>query len=227
MNKLITTLLLMCAGICASAQLNTSRIMSIGRNALYFEDYVLSMQYFNQVINVKPYLAEPYYYRAIAKYSLDDMTGAEADCSIALNINPFMINAYNLRGIARLRQKRYADALADFGAGLKYEPDNLNLLLNSGIANINLRHYDDAIADYRHALRFDSRNSTAIVNIGIALISKGDTAQAIRQFDKAIGFNSYAIDAYAYRGSTTRPWPTLTGWWSCGPTTPPSASTAR
>lgn len=200
MNKLITTLLLMCAGICASAQLNTSRIMSIGRNALYFEDYVLSMQYFNQVINVKPYLAEPYYYRAIAKYSLDDMTGAEADCSIALNINPFMINAYNLRGIARLRQKRYADALADFGAGLKYEPDNLNLLLNSGIANINLRNYDDAIADYRHALRFDSRNSTAIVNIGIALISKGDTAQAIRQFDKAIGFNSYAIDAYAYRG---------------------------
>jgi hypothetical protein len=29
------------------AQLNTDRITSIGRNALYFEDYVLSIQYFN------------------------------------------------------------------------------------------------------------------------------------------------------------------------------------
>ena len=40
------------------AQLNTDRITSIGRNALYFEDYVLSIQYFNQVIKLKPYLAK-------------------------------------------------------------------------------------------------------------------------------------------------------------------------
>ena len=41
--------------------------MNIGRNALYFEDYILSMQYFNQVIKVKPYMAEPYFYRGVAK----------------------------------------------------------------------------------------------------------------------------------------------------------------
>ena len=52
------------------AQLNTDRITAIGRNALYFEDYVLSIQYFNQVIRLKPYLAEPYFYRAIAKIQL-------------------------------------------------------------------------------------------------------------------------------------------------------------
>lgn len=33
------------------AQINTERVMTIARNALYFEDYVLSIQYFNQVIN--------------------------------------------------------------------------------------------------------------------------------------------------------------------------------
>ena len=33
----------------AVAQINTDRMMDIGRNALYFEDYVLSIQYFNQV----------------------------------------------------------------------------------------------------------------------------------------------------------------------------------
>ncbi len=54
------------------AQLNTERVMNIGRNALYFEDYILSIQYFNQVIKVKPYMAEPYFYRAAAKLSLED-----------------------------------------------------------------------------------------------------------------------------------------------------------
>ncbi|MDE7144952.1 MAG: hypothetical protein K2O30_02220, partial [Duncaniella sp.] len=42
------------------AQINTDQVMRIGMNNLYFEDYVLSIQYFNQVINVKPYLAQPY-----------------------------------------------------------------------------------------------------------------------------------------------------------------------
>ena len=49
------------------AQINTERVMTIARNALYFEDYVLSIQYFNQVINAKPYLYEPYFFRALAK----------------------------------------------------------------------------------------------------------------------------------------------------------------
>ena len=49
------------------AQFNTDRLTAIGRNALYFDDYVVSMQYFNQVIKLKPYLYEPYLLRAIAK----------------------------------------------------------------------------------------------------------------------------------------------------------------
>ena len=35
-------------------QIDTDRVMTVGRNALYFEDYVLSIQYFNQVINANP-----------------------------------------------------------------------------------------------------------------------------------------------------------------------------
>ena len=71
------------------AQLNTDRITAIGRNALYFEDYVLSIQYFNQVIRLKPYLSEPYFYRAIAKIQLEDYQGALNDCNAAIERNPF------------------------------------------------------------------------------------------------------------------------------------------
>ena len=97
-NKLLAlTILSLVALFSASqtthAQVNTNRMMQVGRNALYFEDYVLSIQYFNRVIIVKPYLADPYYYRAIAKFYLDDLTGCEADCNVAIDINPFLIGA--------------------------------------------------------------------------------------------------------------------------------------
>ena len=50
----------------SSAQINTDQVIRIGQNALYFEDYMLSIQYFNQAIQAKPYLAQPYFLRAIA-----------------------------------------------------------------------------------------------------------------------------------------------------------------
>ena len=83
MRKILLTLILL-GGYFFSAisQINTDRILNVGRNALYFEDYVLSIQYFNQVIKVKPYLAEPYFYRAIAKISIEDFQGALEDATL-------------------------------------------------------------------------------------------------------------------------------------------------
>jgi len=49
------------------AQFNTDRLLMIGRSALYYEDYVLSIQYFNQAISSKPYLYEPWFFRGVAK----------------------------------------------------------------------------------------------------------------------------------------------------------------
>ena len=56
--NLFLILSLSAATTTATAQVNTERVMLIGRNALYFEDYVLAIQYFNQVIGAKPYLAD-------------------------------------------------------------------------------------------------------------------------------------------------------------------------
>lgn len=186
--------------VCCHAQLNTNRIMQIGRNALYFEDYVLSIQYFNRVINVKPYLADPYYYRAIAKFYLDDISGAGKDCDIALDINPFIIGAYNLRGIIRLRKGESEDALSDFTKGLEIEPDNINLLMNCGIANINLKRYDQALDNYDKILRYDKRNVSALLYRGIALVQSGDTIKALNEFTRATEINTYSADAFTYRG---------------------------
>ncbi len=95
----IIFLLLSFSSFLSVAQINTDRVMNIGRNALYFEDYILSMQYFNQVIKVKPYMAEPYFYRGVAKLSLDDFKGAEEDCTLCIERNPFIVNAYQVQAL--------------------------------------------------------------------------------------------------------------------------------
>ena len=101
LKKIFILLITLCGTFAVNAQINTDQVMRIGRNALYFEDYMLSIQYFNQVIQAKPYLAQPYFYRAIAKLSLEDYLGAEEDASTAIEHNPFITDAYELRGVAR------------------------------------------------------------------------------------------------------------------------------
>ena len=55
MKKTILLLIFHLCSLTLFAQINTDRVLAIGRNALYFEDYVLSIQYFNQVIKSKPW----------------------------------------------------------------------------------------------------------------------------------------------------------------------------
>ena len=126
----------------AKSQINTDRVMSIGKNALYFEDYVLAMQYFNVVIGAKPYLAEPYFCRAVAKINLEDYVGADADCSLALERNPFIVSAYHCRGVARLNIGKYEDALDDFVKGLELDEYNSALTTCKGIAYVQMKKYE-------------------------------------------------------------------------------------
>jgi tetratricopeptide (TPR) repeat protein len=122
--------------------------MANARNALYFEDYVLSIQYLNRVIGAKPYLSEPYYLRAYAKFSLDDIKGAKIDCDKALSINPFHADSYNLRGIINQQHEQHEEAIEDFSKGLDFAPDHVNLLTNRANSKLSLNDYSGALDDY-------------------------------------------------------------------------------
>ena len=88
--RALFTIFLLCIAVVAKSQLNTERVMLIGRNALYFEDYVLSIKYFNMVIGVRPNLSEPYFFRGLAKYNLDDYKGASDDLTLSISKNPYV-----------------------------------------------------------------------------------------------------------------------------------------
>ena len=114
MKRLVSFLLfLLILQVQAFSQINANRVMLMGRNALYYEDYVLAIQRFNSVISAKPYLAEPYFYRGLAKFYLEDYAGAEADCSLALDRRPYNAQYYTLRGLCRVNMERYDLAVED------------------------------------------------------------------------------------------------------------------
>ena len=144
----IYTILLFIASLLTNfsvqAQINTDKMLANARNALYFEDYVLSIQYFNQVIRAKPHLAEPYFYRAIAKLSLEDFRGAEEDCTMAIERHPYITDAYMCRGIARQNLNDFDGAISDYQTGLIRSPENKTFLTNIAICYTAKKEYDQA-----------------------------------------------------------------------------------
>ena len=182
------------------AQINTDRMMSVGRTALYFDDYVLSIQYFNQVINAKPYLAEPYFYRAVAKLSLEDYRGAEQDCSNALSRNPFVVNSYQVRGLARVYQERYADAISDFREGLRLDPDNLALRHNLILCLARNDQKEEAILATDTLLASSPKYAPAMAMRSDLLWEQGDSTGALEWVNKALEVNRYDATMLHHRG---------------------------
>ncbi|MDR0430460.1 MAG: tetratricopeptide repeat protein [Tannerellaceae bacterium] len=199
MKKAIIFILLSLCAITTHAQINTDRVLTIGRNALYFEDYVLSIQYFNQVIRSKPWMAEPYFYRAVAKINLDDFKGAEEDCTLCLQRNPFLVQAYFARGIARQSQDNYNGAIDDYNKGLEFRPEDRQMLVNKAVAFIQQKDYNKAETVFDDLMKAHPKYSMNYLTRGAMYLEKGDTIQALNDYNQAIKMDPYYAPAYGNR----------------------------
>lgn len=199
MKKILVSLLFCWSVVVSSAQVNTDRVMMIGRNALYFEDYVLAIQYFNQVIEAKNYLAEPYYFRAVSKFMLDDFKGAEEDASACLQRNPYYTAAYQLRGAARQNQEKYAEAAGDYQRSLEFIPEDRLTLVNMAIVNIELKQYDIADKFFDVLLRRYPDYTPGYLSRAQMALEQADTTRAFTDLNKAIEIAPYLGQSFAAR----------------------------
>ena len=183
----------------AAAQVNTEQVMTIGRNAMYFEDYVLSIQYFNQVISMKPYLAEPYFFRAVAKLNLGDYKGAEEDCSLAIERNPFIIDAYQVRGVALQTQRKFKDAITDYETGLKQLPEHKYFLINKAVCEVEVKRYESAEKTYDKLIKLFPKFENAYLGRAQLYLAEKDTARALADVDKCISINKNEPNAFVLR----------------------------
>ena len=182
--------------------MNTERLTAIGRNALYFEDYVLSIQYFNQVIKLKPYLPEPYQLRAIAKLQLSDYAGAIEDCNQAIELNPFQPQFYYTRGYAYRALERWDEAQQDFTKALQLSPENKTYLLLRADVLARLNRLDDALKDINYLLAREPKNASLYFERGVISLEKQDTLAAIEAFKNATVYDSQNPANFSALGMT-------------------------
>lgn len=162
------------------AQIDVERVMSIGRNALHFKDYVVSIGHFNQVIATRDWLAEPYFFRAVAKISLEDYEGAELDASEALKRNPFLSKAYLLRGVARQNLSHHKEAIQDYRAGLDLMPADQGMRYNLALAQLEIKEYEASTKTVDTLERF-GYGMQEILQLRTRLaLGQGDTIEAKR-----------------------------------------------
>ena len=102
-----------------TAQLNIDYYINQGRAELFAEKFNDAIKSFNIVIKVKPELADPYFFRGIAKYNLLDYIGAEQDYSKAIEYKPNHTDALRYRGYTRINLKKYYLAANDFDNAIK------------------------------------------------------------------------------------------------------------
>jgi len=196
----VVILLLLATPNRLQAQLNTDRITSIGRNALYFDDYVLSIQYFNQVIKLKPYLAEPYLLRAIAKIQLQDYTGALSDCNRSIERNPFQPSAYYTRGFVQRQLGNLKKAEEDFSMALTYAPENRTYMMLRADVRAADKRYEEAMKDIDYLLARDSKSPTLLFEKGVICLHSKDTLCAFNAFTESVKYDSQNASTWSALG---------------------------
>ena len=171
--------------VLAMAQWNTERILYLGKKALYNDnEYVLSIQYFNQVINVKPYLYEPYMFRSVAKINLGDYLGAEEDCNKSLEINPFVPYTYYIRGFACANQNKFSQAIADINKALEFQPNDTTFLSYRLGIKEEMKDYKGAIEDLDNLSKYQPEKYKLLYYRANYLLQLKDTTNAILMLEK-------------------------------------------
>ena len=180
----------------SKAQVNAEQVLTIGRNVLSMDDYMLAIQYFNQAIKAKPYLSDPYFFRALAKMNLDDYAGAEADATMAIENNKFKVEAYKIRGFVRQLQGKDSLAIEDYNIGLEYNPVDRSFLFYKSVALTDLKKYPEADSTFKILLRQYPRYDDGYTARARLHLEMADTVAALQDIDKALSISKAQINPY-------------------------------
>lgn len=201
MNRFYIIVCFLALSFNARAQFNIDRLLTSGEIALHYEDYVLSIQYFNHIISLRPQLYKPWQLRGAAKFYLEDFSGAEEDASEAIRLNPYIDVIYDLRAISRIRQQKFEEAIIDYNLAIKINPAQQNYWYNRAICEYNLKNYDLALLQLDTISRKWSTFANAYSLKAEIYLQKTDTIEAAKWLDKSISIDPYDANTWLTRAS--------------------------
>ena len=148
-------------------------------------------------------MAQPYFYRAIAKLNLEDYVGAEEDASTAIDINPYLTDAWEARGVARQNLGKNADAISDYNKALELLPRNRQLLFNKSLAQLDLKDYMAADSTFSELLKYYPGFDSGYLGRAQLHLAQADTVAASADIVKALSINRNAVNGYIMRANIT------------------------
>lgn len=200
MKKVLFLIIFILLSTISFSQLNTNYFMYKGRVKLSNKQFNESIEYFNTVINIKPDEYDAYFFRAIAKYNLNDYIGAEYDFTTTLDLKPNHLNAYYYRAMSRINLNKYQLATEDLLKAINLSPIDPDFFVSIGFCRINLKQYDLAIQDFNSALELAKNDKRALFYKGWSHYLNKDTAEALRDFNYLAKFDSIYSLTYLHRG---------------------------
>ncbi len=199
MKKYIFAILLLLNTPILKGQVNTDHLLSVGANAIYFKDYVLSIQYFNKIIKAKPYLEKAYLYRAYAKIYLEDYVGALADLNDAIAINEFLPSAYYARGFVCNKLTKHDLAEKDFTKALEFSPDNTSYIIGRLESFDCQQKYQEELSLITKLIKKLNGDPQLTLEKGRVQLLLGDTISAFNTIDGVVRSDSSIANAWGGR----------------------------
>lgn len=182
------------------AQRNVDLMLINAQQLIMSADYINAIQVCNEIITLKPFLFEPYYFRGVSKFYLEDFQGADIDLSKAIEIKPNSPRAYHYRALTRERIFDFSGSLHDFGEAIRQSPNDPQLYINRAITFLYLNQYYDAIGNCNIAIRINPTMDNTYMIRGAAKSGLDHFVEALDDYNKAIKLNKFNDNAHLRRG---------------------------
>ena len=196
------SLVMVCAlfALASRAQTDVENVLTMGRVALTYDDYITAIHYFNRVIEARPSMAEAYFHRADAKARLEDYDSAIADLDKAIGLNPFRLEFYELRGMCLGQHRMFSQAIADYDHVLQQNPWQQNVRFNKIVSLLQLKDYAKATTETDSFIaRWPNYSKAYLAKVEISLAQK-DTLKALAWADTLLQLTPRDANMWNFKG---------------------------
>lgn len=184
----------------ALCQYNPDRYFKEGQHELGRKNYIKAIENLSAAIAFEPRLYDAYFFRAIAKFELEDLRGAEEDLSVAINIYPYDFRYFLYRGIIRSRTYNFRGALWDYEKAIDIDSSISEVYINRAVLNLSLRNFKAVLEDCKQAELLKNRSKDLYLVRGTAHKELEQYQKAIIDFNFIIAEDSTNTDALINRG---------------------------
>ena len=179
-------------------------------SALSEKKYELAVERFDEVLSIKPDIADAWFHRAKGFTMLRDTLSAIESYDMAINYREDFSEAFFERAQLWYKLSKFEKAESDYRKS--YEINRLNYLANIGEGNALFaqKQYDKAIGSYLFVKTNEKKIGQALSDsvfaamynqLGLSYHRTQQSEKAIAEFDKAIGRDDKFSDAYFNRGA--------------------------